>query len=199
MRKVVLLAIAAAVSGLICDGPASAEVFRFSFGSVLSDVFFNGRFTTGAASPTDPGYNLITDLDTFTGSRVMDPETGGNFLVHASSVPSFAPGAAFNETTGAFINHAGGVTTDNIGDFAAVSVFVGGRETVEVDGASFSQGSQLISGTAFFPDVFRFSIHEPLVITVPEPSTWAMMLLGFVGLGLLGYRSKTRRGHAATT
>ena len=64
----------------------------------------------------------------------------------------------------------------------------------------------MVSGTLFksaFPFLdsdFRFSIHEPLVITVgvPEPSTWAMMLLGFVGLGLLGYRSKARRGHAAT-
>ena len=25
---------------------------------------------------------------------------------------------------------------------------------------------------------------------VPEPSTWAMMLLGFVGLGFVGYRRK---------
>lgn len=31
---------------------------------------------------------------------------------------------------------------------------------------------------------------------VPEPSTWAMMLLGFAGFGLLGYR-KVRRGTAA--
>jgi PEP-CTERM motif len=31
---------------------------------------------------------------------------------------------------------------------------------------------------------------------VPEPSTWAMMLLGFAGLGLLGYR-KARQGTAA--
>ena len=29
--------------------------------------------------------------------------------------------------------------------------------------------------------------------TVPEPSTWAMMLLGFVGLGWLGYRGKKGR------
>ena len=27
---------------------------------------------------------------------------------------------------------------------------------------------------------------------VPEPSTWAMMLLGFAGLGYLGYRSRKR-------
>jgi PEP-CTERM motif len=31
----------------------------------------------------------------------------------------------------------------------------------------------------------------PAVAAVPEPSTWAMMTLGFAGLGLLGYR-KTR-------
>jgi uncharacterized protein (TIGR03118 family) len=30
------------------------------------------------------------------------------------------------------------------------------------------------------------------VLSVPEPSTWAMMLLGFAGLGFLGYR-RTRR------
>ncbi|MBO0734135.1 MAG: PEP-CTERM sorting domain-containing protein [Methylocapsa sp.] len=27
---------------------------------------------------------------------------------------------------------------------------------------------------------------------IPEPSTWAMMLIGFAGLGFLGYR-RTRR------
>jgi hypothetical protein len=36
-----------------------------------------------------------------------------------------------------------------------------------------------------------------LVIGTPEPSTWTMMLLGFAGLGLVGYR-RTRRGAAVT-
>jgi hypothetical protein len=31
---------------------------------------------------------------------------------------------------------------------------------------------------------------------IPEPSTWAMMLLGFAGLGFVGYR-QTRKGRAA--
>ncbi len=31
--------------------------------------------------------------------------------------------------------------------------------------------------------------------SVPEPSTWAMMLLGFAGLGFAGYR-RARAGHA---
>jgi hypothetical protein len=31
--------------------------------------------------------------------------------------------------------------------------------------------------------------------TIPEPSTWVMMALGFAGLGFLGYR-KTRSDNA---
>jgi hypothetical protein len=33
--------------------------------------------------------------------------------------------------------------------------------------------------------------------TIPEPSTWAMMLLGFAGLGFVGYRASRRTGMAA--
>ena len=32
--------------------------------------------------------------------------------------------------------------------------------------------------------------------TVPQPSTWAMMLLGFAGFGLAGYRTSRKRGGA---
>ena len=38
-------------------------------------------------------------------------------------------------------------------------------------------------------DISNFTFSTPSV--VPEPSTWAMMALGFAGLGFLGYR-KTR-------
>jgi hypothetical protein len=38
-----------------------------------------------------------------------------------------------------------------------------------------------------------WSINSSVVGGVPEPSTWAMMILGFCGLGLMAYR---RRGNA---
>jgi PEP-CTERM motif len=34
------------------------------------------------------------------------------------------------------------------------------------------------------------------VTAVPEPSTWAMMLLGFAGLGYVGYRRAKRNSSA---
>jgi len=39
----------------------------------------------------------------------------------------------------------------------------------------------------------------PVALTVgtPEPSTWAMMLIGFAGLGFAGYRASRRTGMAA--
>jgi hypothetical protein len=34
-------------------------------------------------------------------------------------------------------------------------------------------------------------------VSTPEPSTWAMMLLGFAGLGFLGYRKAKRAALSA--
>jgi hypothetical protein len=42
-----------------------------------------------------------------------------------------------------------------------------------------------------------FSYDFSFQIAVPEPSTWVMMLVGFVGLGYAGYRA-SRKGEAAS-
>jgi hypothetical protein len=39
---------------------------------------------------------------------------------------------------------------------------------------------------------FVFDVTTAAVASVPEPSTWAMMLLGFLGLGFVAYRRKNR-------
>jgi hypothetical protein len=31
-------------------------------------------------------------------------------------------------------------------------------------------------------------VSDPVIAAVPEPSTWAMMILGFAGIGFMGYR-----------
>jgi hypothetical protein len=39
------------------------------------------------------------------------------------------------------------------------------------------------------PSAFEFAIASP----IPEPSTWAMMILGFAGVGFMAYRRKSNR------
>lgn len=43
--------------------------------------------------------------------------------------------------------------------------------------------------------LLTFSISQ--IAPVPEPSTWAMMILGFAGIGYLAYRRREQRAYAA--
>jgi PEP-CTERM motif len=44
-----------------------------------------------------------------------------------------------------------------------------------------------------------WSLYSPAATSVvPEPSTWAMMLLGFAGLGFVGYRRRAKSSRART-
>jgi len=68
-------------------------------------------------------------------------------------------------------------------------------------GAPYQQFSSNVIGTGSDTLVFT-SVQNPAftylddvslnVAAVPEPSTWAMMLLGFAGLGFMAYRRKSR-------
>jgi PEP-CTERM motif len=40
--------------------------------------------------------------------------------------------------------------------------------------------------------MYNFYVTQINVNAIPEPSTWAMMLLGFAGLGFAGYRAKAK-------
>jgi PEP-CTERM motif len=60
--------------------------------------------------------------------------------------------------------------------------------------ASYTGGSGLISQPPFdlsgLGESAGFALFGTMTAAVPEPSTWAMMLLGFAGLGYLGYRRR---------
>jgi unsaturated chondroitin disaccharide hydrolase len=49
--------------------------------------------------------------------------------------------------------------------------------------------------TPLFAAALDSAVTEPFGSAVPEPSTWAMMLIGFAGLGFFGYR-RARAGRA---
>ena len=60
---------------------------------------------------------------------------------------------------------------------------------VEADGTTYSDAIRIRANPLNGDAVLLFA-SDPS--TIPEPSTWAMMLLGFAGLGYLRYRSQKR-------
>jgi PEP-CTERM motif len=181
-------AVVSCVAGVFAIAPAKADVFDFSFGAPScvnepTSPCASGRFATGNAA-SDPGFDLITGL---TFNLLKGVAENGDFFSQTNLRPEkIQAGAAFNPTTDAFIN-SGAPPFDNIGVIEVPYT----EGLIFIDGGSFAQSSDSLSGffaTAGEPE--RFKIEAPLVITretaapIPEASTWAMLLLGFGGLGL---------------
>lgn len=98
----------------------------------------------------------------------------GNFSFVASEINAFDP------TTGAFI----GTIPINTGATAP-----GGLWSL-----AFGNGVAGGSNTLFFTDGINGEADGLFgsISAVPEPSTWAMLLLGFAGVGLMAYRRKSK-------
>jgi PEP-CTERM motif len=89
-------------------------------------------------------------------------------------------------------------TLANLGPFTLNGITVSDIHFTEVGDGSYN-GSTWINpecgvSTLYITADFTADVHAP---PVPEPSTWAMMILGFGGVGFMAYRRK-RSGHALT-
>ena len=87
------------------------------------------------------------------------------------------------------ITFAGDTKNDDIGSI--------GFDELNEPGFLVKSVSMNLDATGAWNEVkeFDFSVRGA-ISTVPEPSTWAMMLLGFAGLGFAGYR-KARSARSA--
>ena len=65
------------------------------------------------------------------------------------------------------------------------------QQQAAIDAAAFGSGGPFtLTGTYTLGDVSGSGTFN--VSAVPEPSTWAMMILGFAGIGFMAYRRKSR-------
>jgi PEP-CTERM motif len=158
-------------------GPSDLLVnFTSASGSGLLNANPSGQATvaggTGNVSLTQLSFDLANN-DTFTKAVFnINAATDGSVLIHVEG-----------------INITGGFFQDNF--------------TVDANGQNFftitSINGQLMTDVsltaingATFDDVRQVRLGGfSTVGAVPEPSTWAMMILGFAGVGFLAYR---RRG-----
>jgi hypothetical protein len=66
--------------------------------------------------------------------------------------------------------------------------------TVDANDSQTSYFLDDLSGENIYANLTSLTVsdHDHVVAAVPEPSTWAMMLLGFAGVGFMAYRRKAK-------
>lgn len=91
-----------------------------------------------------------------------------------------------------FFNDAGDVLT---GSHVAPLLPTGCQDSAQCNGYVTFTSDTAFSKIQLSSSSNSFEITH--ISAVPEPATWAMMILGFLGLGFLGYRKSSKSGNAA--
>jgi PEP-CTERM motif len=211
--SLLMITIAAGVLGL--SGAASAEIVTATFTGTVNFVFD----PDGGLPSASEGDTLVTtyvfDLDQATQSDIL-PTGGessgpyGSFVTAsltvngvAGALPAFTTGELTGETQvfelGSVIdavvsggaNHLDSNITGT--DFAwnlASPAHGFSYDPTDADQTLIQLGDT--NGDLVEADISSVAITVSSTPPVPEPSTWAMMLLGFAGLGFASYRARKR-------
>jgi PEP-CTERM motif len=157
----------------------------------VGSVELIGEAPTGTQFDFYPGHGGYVDLD---GSS----DAAGTL----QTLGSFAAGS-YTLTFDLGGNARGDVdktTTISLGDFTT-SLTLPSSSSYQLYTFNFTtNGGQLsfADGAAGNQDVGHILDNVTLSTAVPEPSTWAMMLVGFVGLGFASYRASRKIATSAT-
>jgi hypothetical protein len=156
-------------------GPARADVIRvFEASGVFTDgVTLGGTLTIDVTTGVVTAANLLLGAPISADLTVIGGtgQEGGLAQTFASS--TIYPLTVLGFLTPSLVGYDGGPLASDAVNNGFVSAYVA---------APGVDGVDLASGT----------------LTVPEPSTWAMMLLGFAGLGFAGYRQRDKLAGAAS-
>ncbi len=175
MKKLSLVLLGAALSAapvVLAADTASAEVYAFNF-------------TANQDRSTDDAYgSLVISGDFMTAGPATAAITGISGSVTSDGTNGIASG-----------------TITGLSSYAAADNTLYAGLTISFGGVSFKAGGQDFNLYSWNGDNYALnsvidSVGYPqngvvgtLSITaVPEPQTWALMLLGFAGLGFAGYR-----------
>jgi hypothetical protein len=186
--KFAKLTAAVLIAGLLplaaASSPASAEVFDWSLTGPSPDlggVPFPG---SGTITATPTGSTGVFAIDTITG-MVNGSEITGTSTFDGANNLLFTNGFAFVGTSGIAFETAAGQSVNIFSFF--------GQQTPPTGNA---YGELTSNPGAFGVGTFTLTAATGTLSAVPEASTWAMMVIGFVGLGIAGYRASQKRATA---
>jgi hypothetical protein len=183
MKLTCILLAAASVIGLASSAHADVVLLNLINPTAPANFDLSFTATSTAVTLTDGGYQLPGTTQ-FRNNSVTASGGGTNLL---SPVWLFTP-APSGTDAGQFSDGTG------VNGLAFAGVTVGSYD-------EFSQTFATTPGTTYFysfnvlsfagnPDGFFVSVTDATA-AVPEPSTWAMMIFGFFGVGFMAYRKKS--------
>jgi hypothetical protein len=173
--------------GVTFAGPAVALVNNYP-SYTPTTTFADGTIVDNGPTASNNILQIMggatTGLQTLTFSQaVVNPV----FAIWSLGQPSIDASFDFTQTP-TFI--AGGPSAE----YGGTAITVDGNTVhgQEANGTVMFQGTfQTISWTnPVFEDWYGFDVGFQTVAAVPEPSTWAMMILGFFGIGFMAFRQR---------
>jgi hypothetical protein len=181
MRRLRTIIIACILT--VTAGAAKADILQ-AFGTIGTDIVWDG-----SVSPCGGGYDTcaITKPGTFFGQVTIDLSTDTVIAadIYVSGLDSF-----FFDT--------GGVLGVELQNYAGAYLFLGidlADETLTgVSNAPVCSGHA--GCTNYISQLTGTLTPSGPQLNVPEPSTWAMMLIGFLGVGFVAYRRQKKNAVA---
>jgi hypothetical protein len=211
------LAIAAAIGGAIGSDVASANVLTFDLNQYdTSAVDPTAGQTLAIMTVTDigGGVNVAVALES---PAVYFASTGGGHITVGFHLDTTITSAAVTVTTPSpptFVYTApvdgvpgvpggfGDFTAGEQGAWSGTSNHFAGPIDFTISGVSTADFTKNAAGYYVVADVLGpngsgdVGANTVTITTAPEPATWGMMLLGFMGLGYAAYRRSDRPASA---
>jgi hypothetical protein len=138
---------------------------------------------TFAATGTGSIFLFASDTDFSTGGPYLLAIGGSN-----SGGSGTVTGRAWGGTTNTALQFSGANLFGTLGPFSGAAYSATAIDTLTPAVNPFS----LTIGVAITRDTAGTSTGDFNMSAVPEPSTWAMMVLGFVGVGFMAYRRRSK-------
>lgn len=184
-------------NGVGFSSPLAPVGFGFDFSAsggpkgTLTEYIYQFS-TTDAAHPYGSGY-VFDFIISLTGGDIQRFGVAG-YAGYQTSVAQCAFSACINITSSSPVKAIGaGRSSDGNTIGFAFDGLVAGTQSGDLK--IFTNANNYIDPPAFFlnanGDSFALDILGPTP-AVPEPSTWAMMILGFAGVGFIAYRRRNQ-------
>jgi PEP-CTERM motif-containing protein len=212
MKKLLLASTFLAAAGLISPASATLQIEVFDNGALIDNLT---GITTGAATLTASDVNFANITIAAQGSPILPNADLSGVTLDATAAAGFT---GSHELTVDIIQSAITGLGNTLSTFTVNGLTNDPGPTTE---STFADGSLLASHTfpvalldgsfgpvsaatgPFTSDEIQFAVDftaprqsfggsEQLTTNVPEPSTWAMILLGAAGLAFLGSRKQTK-------